>query len=37
VFINLTPLVPLSMIWICNSLHEGDYKKEGLTPLLDAP
>jgi hypothetical protein len=30
-FINLTPFVPLSI------LGEGEKKKEGLTPLLDAP
>jgi hypothetical protein len=23
------------MIWICNSLHEGEERKEGLTPLLN--
>ncbi len=35
-FIYLTPLIPLSMIGI-SSLHEGEERKEGLAPLLDAP
>jgi len=30
-FINLTPLIPLSF------KGEGEEKKEGLTPLLNAP
>jgi hypothetical protein len=33
-FINLTPLVPLSMIWIYNSYREGEIKTRGVsTPL----
>jgi hypothetical protein len=33
-FIYLTPFIPLSMIWICNSLHEGEIEVfEGAKPL----
>jgi hypothetical protein len=32
-FINLTPFIPLSF----KIKGEGEEKKEGLTPLLDAP
>jgi len=36
--IYLTPLIPLSMIWIYIPIMRGrELNKEGLPPLLDAP